>query len=504
MGRARDRAGLVTLTIPGVLVSMDMSVLYFALPPLSAELRPTATQTLWIMDVYGFLLAGLLVTMGTLGDRIGRRRLLMIGAAAFGAASAVAAYSSSAQELIAARALLGVAGATLAPSTLALIRTMFQDPRRRRTAVGVWAAGFSGGAVIGPVAGGLLLERFWWGSAFLLNVPVMALLLVAAPLLVPEHRDPSPGRFDVVSAGLSLAAVLPVIYGVKLLAEEEPGWGAPAAVLAGLGLGALFVRRQARLAAPMIDLRLFRSRTFTTSLAVNSLTMFAMVGLTLFAAQFLQLVAGLRPLAAALWMLPAILATTAGVAVATLAVRRIRPGTVVTWGLLVAAAGLLMTARVEAVSPPAVLVACVGVMAAGIGMVATLATDLILAGAPPERAGAASALSEAGTEFGGALGIAALGTVGAAVYRSEITAALPGLPQAARETLAGAAAVAGQVSGSLRGPLMEAASAAFVSGLRATSITAAVIMALIAVPAAVLLRHVRADADGPAQQQRRR
>ncbi|WP_049573061.1 MFS transporter [Nonomuraea sp. SBT364] len=489
-------AGLVVLTIPCVLVSMDISVLYFALPMLSEDLAPTAAQTLWIMDIYGFVLAGLLLTMGTLGDRIGRRRLLMIGAAAFGVASAVAAYSSSAETLIAARALLGAAGATLAPSTLALIRAMFTDARRRRTAIGVWAAGFSGGAVIGPVAGGLLLERFWWGSAFLLGVPVMALLLVCAPLLVPECRDPRPGRFDPVSAVLSLAAVLPVIYGVKLLASDDPGWAALPAVPAGLGAGVVFARRQGRLADPMIDLRLFRSRAFSASLVVNSLTMFAMVGLMLFASQFLQLVAGLRPFTAALWMLPAIVATMAGVAAATLLVRAVRPGLVVTWGLLVAAAGLLLTARIEPGSPPALLTVCVGVMAVGIGMVATLATDLILAGAPPERAGAASALSEAGTEFGGALGIAALGTVGAAVYRAEI-AALPGLPGAARETLAGAVAAAEQLSEGMRGALLSAASEAFVSGLRVTSITAAVVMALAAVPAALLLRHVRPDGARP-------
>jgi MFS transporter, DHA2 family, multidrug resistance protein len=491
MAGAKEWAGLVVLTLPCVLVSMDLSVLYFALPMLSADLAPTAAQTLWIMDVYGFLLAGLLLTMGTLGDRIGRRRLLMIGAAAFAIASAAAAYSPDAHTLIAARALLGVAGATLAPSTLALIRTMFRDSRRRRTAIGVWAAGFSGGAVIGPVAGGLLLERFWWGSAFLLGVPVMLLVLAGAPLLVPEYRDPSPGRFDPVSVVLSLAAVLPVIYGVKLLAGNGPGWTAWPAVVAGLGAGWMFARRQARLAEPMIDLRLFGSRTFATSLLVNGLTMFAMVGLMLFASQFLQLVAGLRPFAAALWMLPAIGATMAGVTAATFLVRAVRPGVVVTWGLLAAAAGLLATARIEPDSPPALLIACVAVMAAGVGMVATLATDLILAGAPPERAGAASALSEAGTEFGGALGIATLGTVGAAVYRAELGG--DGVPAAALEGLAGAVAAAGHLSEEVRGPLLSAASQAFVSGLRATSITAAAVMALAAVPAAVLLRHVRPD-----------
>jgi len=498
----REWAGLAVLTLPCVLVSMDISVLYLALPLLSADLAPTATQTLWIVDVYGFLLAGFLLAMGALGDRIGRRRLLLIGAAAFGAASVAAAYAATPQMLIAARAVLGVAGATLAPSTLALIRSMFLDAARRRTAVGIWAAAFSGGGVIGPVVGGFLLERFWWGSVFLLNTPVMLALLVAAPLLVPERRGPHAGGFDLAGVGLSLAAVLPVVYGVKLLAEDDPGWAAPVAVAGGLAAGVMFVRRQARSADPLIDPGLFRSRTFSVSLAVNALTMFALVGVVLFAAQFLQLVAGLRPLAAALWLLPALLATVAGVSLATVSARRAPLGVVVAAGLVLAAAGPLAAARLEAGSSPAFLVACVGVMAAGVGMVATLATDAVVAGAPPERAGAVSALSEAGTELGGALGIAVLGTVAASVYRARLASAVPpeavgGLPVSARETLAGAVAAARQAPAQLREPLLDAAFAAFVSGLRVTCLTAAAVLACAAVLAAVLLRHVRPEAPSP-------
>lgn len=499
---ARDWAGLAVLTLPCVLVSMDISVLYLALPLLSADLAPTATQTLWIVDVYGFLLAGFLLAMGALGDRIGRRRLLLTGAAAFGAASVAAAYATTPQMLIAARAVLGVAGATLAPSTLALIRSMFHDDDQRRTAVGIWAAGFSGGAMVGPIAGGFLLERFWWGSVFLLNTPVMLALLVAAPLLVPEHRDPAPGRLDLAGVALSLAAVLPVVYGVKLLAEDDPGWAAPVAVASGLAAGALFARRQARSAHPLIDPGLLRSRTVAVPLAVNSLTMFALVGVMLFTAQYLQLVAGLGPPAAALWMLPAMLATVAGVAAATVLARRLSLGAVIATGLTTAVAGLLAATRLEVGSSPAFLVGCAGVLAAGVGMVATSATDAVVAGAPPERAGGVSALSEAGTELGGALGVAVLGTIAAAVYRARSAPPylpeVPGEPAAsARETLAGAVAAAAQAPPYLREPMLEAAFAAFVSGLRVTCLVAAAVLACAAVLAAVLLRKARPGAPSP-------
>lgn len=212
------------------------------------------------MDVYGFMIAGFLVTMGTLGDRIGRRRLLMIGAAAFGTASVLAAFSTSAAMLIATRALLGVAGATLMPSTLGLIRTMFTDPRHRGTAIAVWMSCFMGGMTVGPLVGGVLLETFWWGAAFLLGVPVMVLLLVLGPVLLPESRDASAGRLDLVSVGVSLGAVLPLVYGLKDLAGHGPGPVALAAVALGLAVAVVFARRQLRLDDPLLDLRLFRHR----------------------------------------------------------------------------------------------------------------------------------------------------------------------------------------------------------------------------------------------------
>src|SRR3989475_9959349 len=283
---------------------MDLTVLNLALPAISADLQPTSAQLLWIMDIYGFLVAGLLITMGALGDRIGRRRLLLIGAAAFGVASVLAAFSTSAEMLIATRAALGIAGATLAPSTLSLIRNMFRAPGERRFAIGVWITSYSAGGAIGPLVGGVLLERFWWGSVFLAGVPVMALLLAVGPALLPEFRDPEAGRPDLASAALSLAAVLPVIYGIKRIAESGAAWLPVLSILAGLAAGAMFVRRQRRLADPLIDLRLFRAPAFSVSLATYTLGAFVAFGSFLFIPQYLQRVLGLSPLQAGRRRLP--------------------------------------------------------------------------------------------------------------------------------------------------------------------------------------------------------
>ncbi len=272
-GLAGRRAwtGLAVLLLPTLVLAMDMGVLFFAVPFISTDLRPSGTQQLWIMDIYSFLLAGLLIPMGALGDRIGRRRLLLLGAAGFAGASLLTAYADGAAQLIAGRALLGIAGSTLMPSTLALIRNMFPDPKQRQVAVGAWTGAMTGGATLGPVVGGLLLTHFWWGSAFLASVPVMALLLLVGPLLLPEHRAPQPGGFDLLGAGLSIATVLPVVYGVKTLAVD--GWSPASAVVlaAGLGCGLLFVRRQRTAAHPLIDLELFRIRSFSGALTVNTM-----------------------------------------------------------------------------------------------------------------------------------------------------------------------------------------------------------------------------------------
>jgi DHA2 family multidrug resistance protein-like MFS transporter len=479
---------------------MDLTVLNLAVPSLSAELRPSAAELLWIVDIYGFLVAGSLITMGTLGDRIGRRKLLMIGAAAFGAASVAAAFSTSAATLIASRALLGVAAATLAPSTLSLIRNMFHDPAQRTVAVSVWIMSYSAGAAIGPLIGGVLLEHFWWGSVFLINVPVMLLLLVLGPILLPEFRDPGAGRMDLVSAAQSLAAVLAVIYGLKRIAEGGSGWIAAASIVAGAAIGAAFLRRQRRLADPLIDLRLFRVPAFSAALAVNILGFLTTFAAFLFIAQYLQSVLGLSPLQAGLWGLPSALAFIAGSMVTPMIVRRFPPAYVIAGGMTIAAAGFVLLALVDDVaSPLAMLVAGSVVFSVGLTPVVTLTTDIVLTAAPPERAGAASALSETSSEFGGALGIAVMGSIVTAIYRGEVASALPaGIPpeaaEIARGTIGGAVSVAEQLPGALGAELLGSARDAFAHAFGATAAISAVIAIGVAVLAAALLRRVPAHA----------
>jgi len=343
----REWAGLAVLALPCMLYSMDLTVLNLAVPRISADLRPSSAQQLWIVDVYGFMVAGSLITMGTLGDRIGRRRLLLLGAASFGAASVLAAFAASAALLIAARALLGVAGATLAPSTLALVRNMFLDPHQRTIAIGVWITSFSAGGAIGPLAGGVLLGSFWWGSVFLIGVPVMLLLLlVVGPVLLPEYRDPHAGRVDLPSVALSLAAVLAVIYGLKQLAQNGAGWAPALAVAAGLGLGVVFVRRQQALRDPLVDLGLFRVGAFSAALAINTCSFFVAFGSFFYLAQYLQLVLGLTPLQAGLWTVPSALGFIAGSLLTPPLVRRVRPALVMAGGLVLAAAGFGLLTRV--------------------------------------------------------------------------------------------------------------------------------------------------------------
>jgi MFS transporter, DHA2 family, multidrug resistance protein len=491
----REWIGLGVIALPCLLYSMDLTVLNVAIPQISADLQPSSSQLLWIIDIYGFLVAGLLITMGTLGDRIGRRRLLLIGAVAFGIGSVLAAFSTSAEMLIAARALLGVAGATLAPSTLSLIFNMFHDPHQRTFAIGVWIASYSAGAVIGPVLGGLLLEFFWWGSVFLLAVPVMVLLLVLGPMLLPEFRNPEAGRIDLYSAGLSLTAVLAVIYGLKQIAQDGLGFLPSVSILVGLALGVAFVHRQRTLADPMIDLGLFRVRAFSTSLLAYAVSIAVVFGAFVFILQHLQLVLGLSPLRAGLWMVPSGVAFIVGGMLTPLFVRHVRPGFVMAAGLALSALGFGLLATVDESSGVGIVVLAFVIFSVGLTPVITLATDLIVGSAPRERAGAASGISETGAEFGGALGIAILGSIGIAVYRGRLADAVPsGLTpeqaDSARDTLGGATEVAEQVPDDVGSALLDVAREAFVQGLQVTAVTGAVLLAVLAVLTAVLLRRV--------------
>jgi MFS transporter, DHA2 family, multidrug resistance protein len=494
----REWIALAVIALPCLLYAMDLTVLYLAVPSLTRDLEPSSAQLLWITDIYGFLVAGWLITMGRLGDRIGRRRLLLIGAAAFGAASVLAAFSTSAGMLIVARALLGIAGATLAPSTLSLIRNIFADPRERTVAIGVWAASFSAGAALGPVLGGALLELFWWGSVFLLAVPVMVLLLVVGPRLLPEYRDPDPGRFDIVSAILSLVSVLAVVYGLKLMAQDGITAQAALSAAAGLAIGVVFLRRQTTLADPLLDLTLFRAPAFNTALAANTLGIFVIGGTELFISQYLQIVLGMSPLQAGLWTLPSAGGFIVGSMLAPALVRRIAPAHVVSGGLAVGAAGLALLTLVQAGSGLPLIVAGSVVMAVGAAQAVTLGTDLIVSSAPAQRAGAASSISETGAELGGALGVALLGSIGTAVYRAQLADAVPaGVPSdaanAARDTVGGAAEAAGQ----LPAGVLDTAFRAFTDGLQIAGAVSASAMALMAVLTLVFLGRPPAAARAP-------
>ena len=491
----KEWVGLAVLALACLLYVMDLTVLHLAVPTMSADLKPSSSQLLWIIDVYGFLVAGSLVTMGTLGDRIGRRRLLMIGAAAFGAVSILAAFSTSAEMLIVSRALLGIAGATLAPGTLSLIFHMFPDPKQRSIAIGVWIGSFSAGSAIGPVLGGLMLEWFWWGSVFLLALPVMAALLVLGPRVLPEYRDPDAGRLDVASAAMSVAAVLSVIYGLKQVAQDGLGPWPIVAVAAGAVVGVLWVRRQRRLADPMIDVALFRIRAFDAALLVNFLSIFVAVGYFLYIAQYLQLVEGLTPLRAGLWSLPSALAFVVGSQLAPRVAHRVPTANVIGGGLALASVGLVMLTRVGVTGGLGTIVAASVVISLGLAPVFGLTTELIVGSAPPERAGAASGISETAAELGGALGIAVLGSIGVAIYRAEVASHLPaGVPPAAttaaRDTLGAAVEVAGTLPADTGGAVVDVAREAFVTGMHVTSTISAAIAVAIAVVSLVVLRKV--------------
>ncbi|MFF1459811.1 MFS transporter [Streptomyces sp. NPDC058330] len=532
----KEWTALGVLMLPLLLVSMDVSVLYFAIPSISEDLEPSATQQLWILDMYGFVLAGLLITMGALGDRIGRRRLVLVGAAVFGLASAAAAYAHSAELLIAVRALLGLGGAALMPSTLALVRNLFHDEKQRAKAVTLWTAVLTTGISLGPVVSGLLLEHFWWGSVFLINVPAMALLLALVPFLVPESSTGRPAvgpaaaeqssteqssteqsgteqpgterpaaggrpRFDLLSSALSLGALLPVIYGVKEWARHGYAPVPALGIAVGLLFGFVFMRRQRRLEHPMIDLGLLGRRAFGGPVLANLLAMFATVGMAVFFSQYLQSVLGQSPLTAALWSL----VPAAGVAVtaptgAALA-QRIDRAYVMGGGFALSACGFLLITQLQTDSPLWYTLLGGSVYAGGLVAAMTIANELALGAAPPERAGSAAAVLESGQELGGALGMAILGSVGAAVYSRDMADGVPaGVPHAdaVRETLGGAAAVASELPGAVAEALLTAAREAFTHGMGIAAIGAAVAMSGAGLFSVVFLRGAgRAAAPVP-------
>jgi MFS transporter, DHA2 family, multidrug resistance protein len=497
----REWIGLAVIALPCLVYAMDLTVLNLALPAISAELKPSSSELLWMVDIYGFLVGGFLITMGTLGDRIGRRKLLLIGAAAFGAASAIAAFADSAAMLIAMRALLGIAGATLAPSTMSLIRNMFHDEEQRQFAIGVWIASFSLGGAIGPLVGGVLLQFFWWGSVFLVAVPVMALLLLLGPRFLPEYRDPDAGKLDFPSVGLSLAAILMTTYAIKHVAEQGVDWTAFAVGVAGLSSGACFVQRQRTLVYPLLDLKLFSNAAFSAAIAAYALSCLAMFGVYIFITQYLQLVLGLSPLEAGLATLPWAATFVAGSLLAPRLARRTSPISILTWGLLTAALGLGLLMFADTHHGLIVIVLGTVIMSLGMAPVFTIGNEMVITAAPPQRAGAASAISETSSEFSGALGIAVFGSIGMALYRSRLAASLP--PEtpteasaAALATLGGAVAAAQELPEPLGRAVLHASQTAFGDALQLNGALSAIIMVVACgVTVRLLRRGTRAVAE---------
>ncbi len=419
----KEWLGLVVLALTCMLYSMDLTVLNLAVPRLSQDLQPTPSQLLWIVDVYGFFLAGSLITMGTLGDRIGRRKLLLIGGGLFGLVSAIAAFSNSPEMLIFLRALQGMAGATLAPSTLSLIRVLFKNPKQRSVAIGIWGTSFSIGGLIGPLVGGFLIENFWWGSVFLINVPIMLVMILLGPILLPEYKNPDSGKLDLLSAGLSLAGVLLIVLGLKLIAEH----GLQIAPFLYLGLGLFlawfFFRRQKSLKDPFVSIQLFAQAQFNALMTTNFLTMFVVFGTFIFTSQYMQLIMGLSPIRAGLWSMT----FSAGFIISSLLspwiVRWTRPAYVMAAGLMLGALGFILVSQVKGAED--ILMMGIGTFLFSLGSspVLLFTTGMLVNSAPPEKAGAAAALSETSNELGGALGIAILGSLGTFLYGRKLAQA---------------------------------------------------------------------------------
>lgn len=504
--RATWRAwlGLAVLTLPVLMTATDMTVLFLALPSIAADLEPGSTQMLWILHADAFLAVGFALTMGRLSERVGARRLLLVGVAVYGVASLAAAFSPTPEALIALRALLGIAAATLMPSIMVLLRLMFPNPRQFSVAVAVTMSAFAAGMAVGPPLGGALLELFWWGAAFLANVPVAVVVLLALPLL-PAHRGEESGHVDMVSVVLSLAAIIAVVFGLQEIADTYAGGSAPVwpyvvTVVVGLLLAALFVRRQLRLADPLLDLRLFATPAFTVSLLVLLLMLLALGGTDMLFAQFLQTARGLSPGHAGLLLIGPAVASIVGTALAPVLTRWMRPAYAMAGGLLAAAVGAAAMALLAGSAGLVVLVALVTVIQVALGPLFPLSTNLIVGSAPVERSGSAAAMADVGGGLGNALSLAFMGSLAAVVYRAALRGAAPedlpdGAVSAAGESVGGATAVADGLSGAAGQELLEAAGAAFTLGVRSAYGVGAVLLVLVAVLALWRLRHARLD-DG--------
>ncbi|MGW0996202.1 MFS transporter [Streptomyces sp. NPDC002520] len=485
---------LSVLVLAVLLVAVDATVLGLATPYITEDLGPTGTQLLWIGDVYSFVIAGLLVSMGSLGDRIGRKRILLGGATVFGAVSVLNAYATTPELMILARALLGVAGATLMPATLALIRNIFHDARERSLAVGIWGATASAGTAVGPIVGGFLLEHFWWGSVFLINLPVMAVLVVVGIRTLPESRNPNPGPWDMISVVLSLVGMIGVVYAVKEAATHGFTWSTLASGLLGTAALHGFVRRQLTMPTPLLDMRLFRRRGFSGAVLADLLTVLGMSGLVFFLSQFLQLVQDRGPFEAGLAELPAAVGAVVSGLVAGRAARRFSVRAVVSGGLAAVGIALAVLTTLDVSTGYPMLGAALLVVGVGAGFSFTVTADVILSSVPRDQAGAASAVSETAYELGAALGIALLGSIVTGVYRDFTGPA--GTPAAAHESLGAAVEASAHMSPHTAQTLLESARSSFVHGLHLASGAGAAVLLAAALAAWFLLKGQRLESAG--------
>ncbi|ANE78867.1 MFS transporter [Mycobacterium adipatum] len=488
----RSWVALAVLTLPVMLIAIDNTVLAFALPAIAEDFRPAASTQLWIVDVYSLVLAALLVAMGSLGDRIGRRRLLLIGAGGFAIVSAVAAFAPTAEMLVLARAVLGFFGAMLMPSTLSLIRNIFTEASARRLAIAIWASCFTAGSTLGPIVGGALLEHFHWGSVFLIAVPILLPLLILAPKLVPESRDPNPGPLDLVSVALSFVAMLPLVWAIKTAAHDGLSALVVIAVVVGLSAGVLFVRRQNRRPIPMLDMELFRYGPFTSSVLANFLSIVGLIGFIFFVSQHLQLVLGLSPLEAGLVTLPgAVVSMIAGISVVK-AAKRFSAQTLIVFGLVFVAAGFILILLFRHDLSVAAIIVSFIVLELGVGVSQTISNDTIVASVPAAKAGAASAVSETAYELGAVVGAATLGTIFTAFYRANVQVPdglTPAQAGDAAESIGGATAVAGELPAPIAEKLLASAHTAFDSGIAPTATLAATLVLAAAVIVIVAFRR---------------
>jgi len=487
--------GLAVLVIPSTLLFMMLTILFLAAPNMAADLSPTSAQLLWILDIYGFVMAGFLVAMGVLGDRVGKRRLMVIGAIVFGIVSIAAALTTSPELMILWRAVLGLGGAMMLPSTLGLIFVLFADPKARGIAVGVWAGGISAGVALGPLLSGLLLEAFGWQSTFLVAVPVMALVAIGAPLLLPEHRDRT-AKIDLFSALLLVTSLLGIIYSIKRFATQEPVGPTIGLLVAGALIGLWFVIRQLRATHPLLDVRLFANRTVSGALTVFLLSAAALGGVYSLFTQYLQQVQGLSPMQAGLSIIPAAAVLIVVSTLSPMLARKFRPGNVIALGLLTQVVGYALFTQLDAGTGLAFVIASFVITYPGVAPSMALTTDLVVSSVPPEKAGGASGLATTVNDLGISLGVAVIGSVGIATYRSQITDTLPGgvppeAAAAAKTGIDGALAAASQLPDAVGSSLATAAQQAFTSGMNIAGLVSAVIAALAALIAATRLRHIR-------------